>query len=137
MSIYIPNNVDKEFILTTLKKYYLLYLKTSLFNSKSKKESVELMNNYLVDNYNITLKEIFQAILDNILLTKQGDYYKLTINDSVMIKDYTLSQLMRLVDYGNLEIKGLHIFNKVEKYIQSKLQAIFVVHTMNKIKKEN
>lgn len=131
MTIYVSNDISKEFLLTTLKECYLMYLQSELFNNKIKKQSLELMNKYLIDNYKIDLKKLFKSIIENILVTTQGDDYKLTVNDhAIIIKNYTLGMLMRLVDYGNTDIKGLHVFDKVEKYIQSRLDAIFTIHTL-------
>jgi len=131
MSIYVSNKIDKEFIKTTLKDCYLMYLRTVLFNNRFKTESIANMNEYLTNNYSVDLNILFNLISKNTIITTQGDNYKLTINDSIIVtKNYTLGMLMRLVDYGNTEIRGLHIFNKVEKYIQQRLQAIFTIHTL-------
>ena len=88
------------------------------------------MNDYLKDNYEVDIKTIFKEIINNILITTQDKDYKLTVNGNVFVNNYNLDMLMRLVDYGNAEIRGLHIFNKAEKYIQDKLQALFTLHTL-------
>lgn len=131
MAIYVSNKIDKNFLETTLKECYLGYLRTVLFNDKFNKDAVALMNKYLTDNYNIDLHMLFKAVVDNIQITTQGDNYKLTLNEfNIITKNCSLGMLMRLVDYGNTEIRGLHLFDKVEKYIQKRLNAIFTLHTL-------
>lgn len=138
MAIYISNNIDKSFIVTTLRDCYLMYLRSNLFTNRVKKLQIEHMNDYLTKNYNVDLELLFRLIADNTYIGTQGDNYKLTINDNVIVnKNNTLGMLMRLVDYGNTEIRGLHIFNKVEKFIQERLQAIFTIHTLKNMKKED
>ena len=131
MSILISNNVEKEFVITTLKDCYLSYLREVLFSNKFNKEAVALMNDYLTKNYNIDFNILFNLITNNLHVTTQGDNYKLSVNEEVIVnRNYRLGMLMRLVDYGNSEIKGLHLFNKVEKYIQRRLHAIFTIHSL-------
>lgn len=138
MAIYISNNIDKSFIVTTLRDCYLMYLRSNLFTNRVKKLQIEHMNDYLTKNYNVDLELLFRLIADNTYIGTQGDNYKLTINDNVIVnKNNTLGMLMRLVDYGNTEIRGLHIFNKVEKFIQERIQAIFTIHTLKNMKKED
>ena len=129
MAIYVSNDVDINFVKTTVKEYYLMYLNSCL-NNRNKKAQIESMNDYLKDNYEVDIKTIFKEIINNILITTQDKDYKLTVNGNVFVNNYNLDMLMRLVDYGNAEIRGLHIFNKAEKYIQDKLQALFTLHTL-------
>ena len=44
MSILISNNVEKEFVITTLKDCYLSYLREVLFSNRFNKDAVALMN---------------------------------------------------------------------------------------------
>jgi len=137
MAIYVSNEIDKEFLLTTLKDCYLEYLRNELFNNRNKKQLLLNMNSYLIENYDVEIKKIFTSLLENLIVTTQGDNYKLTINDlAIVTKNNTLGMFIRLIDYGNTEIRGLHIFDKVEKYIQSRLDAIFTLHTIKGLTKD-
>ena len=131
MAIYVKNTVDKAFLKTTLRDCYLVYLRELLFGSRMKQQQLANMNKYLSDNYQIDIVMLLNAVANNTLITTQGEDYKLTVNENVVIvKNYTLGLLMRLVDYGNTDVRGLNIFNKAEKYIQERLQSIFTIHTL-------
>ncbi len=137
MAIYVSKDIDKEFLLTTLKDCYLEYLRSELFNNRNKKHLLLNMNSYLVENYNVEIRKIFTSVIENLIVTTQGDNYKLTLNEfAIVTKNYTLGMFIRLIDYGNTEIRGLHIFDKVEKYIQSRLNAIFTLHTLKGLTKD-
>jgi len=137
MTIYVSNNVDKEFVLTTLKDCYIDYLQKSIFKNKMMKSQIDYMNKYLKETYGIDLSKLCKLVIENIQITTQANEYKLTINDTLFIDNAgTLGMLMRLVDYGNTEIRGIHLFDKVGKYIQNKLQSIFVLHTLKQMKKD-
>lgn len=131
MAIYVTNTVDRAFLKTTLRDCYLSYLRELFFGSKMRQQQLSNMNKYLSDNYQIDVMMLLNAVANNTLITTQGEDYKLTVNENVIVvKNYTLGLLMRLVDYGNTEIRGLNIFNKAEKYIQERLQSIFTIHTL-------
>ena len=85
MAIYVSNNIDKTFIATTLRDCYLMYLRNNLFSNKLKQAHLEKMNEYLTKNYNIDLELLFRLIADNTYIGTQGDNYKLTVNENVIV----------------------------------------------------
>ena len=80
---------------------------------------------------NITPNMIVDTIYRAIRIRKQDLVYMVYIDKNVLIPNtYTsIDRLMRFLDYGDLNYKGLGIFTKLEhKYNYSKLNALWVHH---------
>lgn len=83
------------------------------------------MNEYLVKNYDITIKELLDAINGNIVANNRGNQCVIFINSNVLVKDKQLGGLLRLVDNGNLEIKGVHLFDSSFNYVGNRIDTFY------------
>ena len=88
---------------------------------KSKK-----MNTYLSGKYNIYIVDIIDAFCKNISFQKYKNYiYDICVDTNAIINGLNLSTLVNTIDYGNFEVKGIHLFDTVLNYIQVNLNFIY------------
>lgn len=88
-------------------------------------KSSENMNSYLEKNLNTNIDNIIDSIQFTII--KSGKVFKIDVDTHIIEKnsEERLASLIKLVDYGNLEVKGLNIFNSSFKYVQDNMIQIY------------
>ena len=86
----------------------------------------EELENYLSSNFNIKtpVRKIFKIAVDN--LKTVTNYSKLTfrIDKFIMVDDIRLNSIIKLITYGNLEIKPYNIWTESFEYIKSNIDEI-------------
>lgn len=86
----------------------------------------EELENYLSSNFNIKtpIRKIFKIAVDN--LKTVTNYSKLTfrIDKFIMVDDIRLNSIIKLITYGNLEIKPYNIWTESFEYIKSNIDEI-------------
>lgn len=76
---------------------------------------------YKVEKYLSKIKlgysiiEVLEDIADNMFIAKtpKGVIYRVDTNKFFRDTPYTLSQLVHLIDEGNMEVKGTHLIQKI------------------------
>lgn len=132
LDLIILKNLDGELfifstILPKMKEYIVLNLND---------ERVNNFENYLKEKLKISysLKEIMFDVIDTMIVDKRNDFtYSISTNDSLLLKDtsYTMSQLVRLIEYGDLNIKGLKLLSTVFRQIKSNIRALEFMYMSN------
>ena len=84
-------------------------LKKLLINRSIKYNNSKL-NTYLNDNYKIDLKKIINIFIKNIHLIETKKEYILELNE-FKINDIKLITFINLIDFGNMNIRGINLFN--------------------------
>lgn len=107
MNFYVKTELEPSLYLKCL-KYRLKYLSTGIILRKN-------IINELKDKYNTSLKEIIQSILKNIRCSEVAKNLKQIyfLNDS--IKNSTLNELIKFLEYGSLEITSPRTISKYIK----------------------
>ena len=86
----------------------------------------EELENYLSTNFNIKtpIRKIFKIAVDN--LKTVTNYSKLTfrIDKFIMVDDIRLNSIIKLITYGNLEIKPYNIWTESFEYIKNNMDEI-------------
>lgn len=80
-----------------------------LLISRSSKYNNSKLNIYLNDNYKIDLKKIINIFIKNIHLIETKKEYILELNE-FKINDIKLITFLNLIDFGNMDIKGIDLF---------------------------
>ena len=80
-----------------------------LLISKGSKYNNSKLNIYLNDNYKIDLKKIINIFIKNIHLIETKKEYILELNE-FKINDIKLITFLNLIDFGNMDIKGINLF---------------------------
>ena len=86
------------------------------------------MQEYLKENYDITLEDIItQLATKGFSYSKVKDLYIIRINDNIKEEksQEKLSTLVRLIDYGNREVRGINLINSSLEYIKNNLLNIY------------
>ena len=96
-----------EYIPRILKRRLISYCKQGKFAK---------IENYL-DRINLgyNIIEVLEDVVDNMSISKttRGVVYRLDTNKTFRDTPYMLSQLVYLIDDGNLEVKGTHLIQQV------------------------
>lgn len=76
---------------------------------------------------NATSKEILETALDNIIVTRDVQDYIIMLNTNVLFLDtnYRVADLVNLITYGNLGVRGYDIITKMINYIQGNIDMLF------------
>ena len=86
----------------------------------------EELENYLSSNFNIKtpIRKIFKIAVDN--LKTVTNYSKLTfrIDKFIMVDNIRLNSIIKLITYGNLEIKPYNIWAESFEYIKNNMDEI-------------
>ena len=84
------------------------------------------MISYLQDiGCEYTTKEIIDEFLSNLKCKEIEDYFDLYLDNQLIFKDtrWTIDSLIKLMNYGNIEVRGTHLIDKAIKYIQSNIST--------------
>jgi len=120
MTIYFQDILDEDFIERLVPEIIITRVRTL-----AKDKSAKKMNDYLKKQYNISLEDIINQV--KFSTNKVLNKYTLSINDNIFEKETNirLLSLIKLIDYGNLEIKGINIFNSSMNYIKNNIKSIY------------
>ena len=114
MSIKIKKLFNRRKIKQELLDYFRLNLSV---------EKITLWNNYLKKiGLNLTLWKVLSYIVDNIRIVKQGNSYLIEVDKNIQLEGYSLDTLARLIDQGNIEIKGTNLFTDGFEYLKYEVQ---------------
>ena len=111
----------------------------SISNSKVEKAIVSLFRDYAITcgpsaetidmNYilskevdeDITIGDILAYTVNVITITKDGEIVQVSIPDNVIYKGCNLSSLLKLIKYGNFEVRGLDVIDDAFDYVLSNM----------------
>ena len=91
------------------------------------------MQEYLKENYKVSIEDVIKELaLRGFSYSKVKDLYIVRLNDNIKEEksQQKLSTLVRLIDYGNLEIKGVHLINNSIEYIKDNILNIYRIYQM-------
>ena len=125
LSMYLGTHVDYSHFFRFYVKFKLYdYVRLNLSETKSKD-----LEKYLKDNFNIsmTIKQILDFAFRNMQFDNSRGTYKMYINPSVTIPNsyIKLDTVLKLFEYGNLEVKGLGLFTKGRDYIVKNISKLY------------
>ncbi len=125
MIIYFRDILDKEFISKFVPQVII-----SRALILAKKRNTQQMNEYLKKTFKLSIEEIINQI--EFSINETNDRYSLSINSNIYENktNERLISLVKLVDYGNLEIKGLNIVNTSMYYVNNNLVGLYRYYQM-------
>lgn len=123
--------IDNKFIYFILPK--LIYnhaVEITSYKSSSK------MNKYLIKHYNRTLEDIVQEICHNLAITTLIDTVFIDVSSTKVLKNTNLplKSLSNLIDYGNLEVQGIHLFQLTFNFIKTNIKLIYSKYKLKEVK---
>ena len=105
---YIPDKI-KEFILLNYNESY-----------------VSQINKYLIEiGIKTNFQEIINTAIDTLKIIVNDDWCTINIDYSQVLSGRRLQDLINLIEYGNLEIKGYPILKEAFKYIELNEEELY------------
>ena len=113
-------NISKKFIYEFLPDF--IY---SIILEKSDRNRFKNMDEYLKSiNINYSTLELINYALDNLEVREVGNTYQIEVSNILKVGEYTLNQLIRLIDYGNAEVRGVNAVSAACDYINKHKEVI-------------
>ena len=127
MTIFVRDVVSENFVRIIPK-----FLEKRVLDKISENNYVA-MQDYLQKTYGISLQHIIKELfIKGFSYSKVKNLYIVRINDSIREtkSQEKLSTLVRLIDYGNSEVRGINLFGSAVNYIRGNILNIYKVYQM-------
>lgn len=127
MKFFVKDIFDENFI------KMIPALTAQIINEKSKGNKYKKMNDYLQKNYQITIEDVVKVLrYKGFSYSKVKNTYVVGVNyNTVESKtQLKLDTLVKLIDYGNREIRGIDLINSSMNYIIKNLLNIYRLYQM-------
>ena len=113
--IVFPNIVPVDFFTEFLPKYIITHViatqnKDKFVNMDRYLESLGIKENTL---------EVLVIAVKNLDVKEVNGVYVVEPSNVEKIGDYTLKQLINIIDYGTTEVKGTGVYQEIERYINN------------------
>lgn len=127
MVLYIRDIYDEKFV-----KEYIPKIILSRIRGLRVKKDVSKINEFLMKTYNIDIDDVIDAI--EFSINKNNHIYSVSIDNNTIEENSQekVISLVKLIDYGNLHIKGLDLINSSFNYIRNYFKAIYRSYEMFK-----
>ena len=129
MTIFLKDIVDEEFILL-IPQFIIKRVREKLNKNK-----YQAMQEYLQENYDVSIDDIItQLAIKGFSYSKVKDLLIVRIDDNIKEEksQEKLSMFVRLINYGNLQIRGTHLIEDTINYIKSNILNIYRFYQMRK-----
>lgn len=124
MKLFISKDYPKRFVYSYLPKFIYRKALGELNNS-----TIANINKYLKDvlKINYSLKDILSECIKYIYLSEFGENYIIDLGNMNRFKDtdYRTIDLLRLIEFGNIELKGTYLITKVYNFIREHCDYIY------------
>lgn len=125
MTLVLDGVLSEEFI----NNFVVKALKLKIASSLSKKDLTS-MNEYL--------KNMFQTDVDSIIkqidfsINKYNNTWTVSINNNIEEEksQEKLISMLKLIEYGNLKVKGLNVINNSFKFVKNHIVELYKLYLM-------
>lgn len=131
-TIYIGGDTTGEFILSVLPKYIVSEVGKKLKAVAAPRR--EEMDDYLGKEGLPSVAEIMSKARDSILITsKSNEALAIMVDGNAVVGGKPLMPLVKLVEYGNMDIRGLHFINAAIDGVRRNLNDLYHLYEMGRI----
>ena len=131
-TLYIGGDTTGEFILSVLPKYIVSEVGKKLNAVAAPRR--EAMDDYLGKEGLPNVAEIMSKARDSILITsKSNEALAIMVDGNAVVGGKPLMPLVKLVEYGNMDIRGLHFINAAIDGVRRNLNALYHLYEMGRI----
>ena len=125
MTLYLEGQLSEKFIQDYVIK--ALIVKIHSFASES---NLTRINEFLKDKYKIDVMTILKEM--SFSINKYNNTRTVSINNNTYDEksQEKIISLLKLIEYGNLRVKGLHIIDRAFKYIKSHINELYKLYIM-------
>ena len=124
------SSIKNEYFNNKIVPHLIYKTMCSTYNKCVRRRLLEGMDAYLLKEYKLIVEDVLNAIKGNILVTKRGSQCVVTIDSNAKINGVAISSLIRLIDYGNLEMKGVHLFDSSFEYVSRRINVFYGLYLM-------
>ena len=125
MNLYLNGAFSRDFIEDYL--IQLLYMKIRhILESKN----TSRLDEFLYEKYGLNVATIIEQIKFSI--NKYNDTWEISVNNNIVEEksQEKLIALVKLIEYGNIYIKGLQIINEAFRYVNVHIKEIYKLYQM-------
>lgn len=123
MSLHLNGDITAEFLYNVAIRYIKQTIIKNFFKTSKKRR--KLLNQYLEKEKLPSINKIINVLIDNLYITSKGkDYIIIEVNNNTQIGIYPIKPLIKLIEYGNLEVKGLNFLEKSFNEIRININSI-------------
>lgn len=123
-AIRIDGDSTEDFIMSSLPDTISKMVVREFLKTPASRRS--LMAEYLSGGGLPSADEILREALGRLLITTEhNDIMTLAIDGNSTLHGHRLDALLRLIDFGNADIKGLGCISKAFNYIQSNVESLY------------
>ena len=99
-----------------------------------KDANTQAIDEYIGKQYGISSKDIISSVCDNLRVSWVGDTCNVSIDPNSHMEQVgeKTKSMMKLLEYGNPQIKGLGIFGKSLVYVRDNINLILRVYQRGK-----
>ena len=125
MIIYFRDILDEEFISKFIPQ---IIISKALWLSK--RMNTQKMNEYLKSQFNLSIEEILKQL--KFSTNHYNDTYSLRVDNNAYEEksQEKLISLIKLIDYGNLDVRGLNIINLAIAYVSKNIKGLYKYYQM-------
>jgi len=125
MTMYLNRLFSESFV----DNYVMRALKEKIKNNVHSKNTTAL-NEFLETTYGINIDKVLNSI--EFSKSLYDTVWVVSINDNTIEEksQEKVISLVKLIEYGNLKVKGLNVINDAFKYIKSHLDVLYKFYQM-------
>lgn len=99
-------------------------------------EKVSSLDEYLIESLKInnSSRDIIEYGLNNLFISDNGTEYIVRVDNNLLVPDTNQNLLIviKLIEYGNLEVKGINLISQAFSYVVMQLQNFVDVYMLTR-----
>lgn len=109
-------------------------LKSRFRRERSRGKFIQIENYLDKINLGYNIIDILDTLIDTMSTVIEGRYVLYRVGDNRPFKDtkYTLNQLLNLIEYGNLEVRGARIIQRIFNELSFNERRYYSMYLANK-----
>lgn len=109
-------------------------LKSRFRKERSRGKFIQIENYLDKINLGYNIIDILDTLIDTMSTVIEGRYVLYRVGDNRPFKDtkYTLNQLLNLIEYGNLEVRGARIIQRIFNELSFNERRYYSMYLANK-----
>ena len=99
-------------------------------------EKVSSLDEYLIESLKInnSSRDVIEYGLNNLFISDNGTEYIVRVDNNLLVPDtnQNLLTVIKLIEYGNLEVKGINLISQAFRYVVMQLQNFVDVYMLTR-----
>lgn len=99
-------------------------------------EKVSSLDEYLIESLKInnSSRDVIEYGLNNLFISDNGTEYIVRVDNNLLVPDTNQNLLIviKLIEYGNLEVKGINLISQAFSYVVMQLQNFVDVYMLTR-----